>query len=46
LAPHPRIVAAAQRLGFGRVDLAAVDAASLARMLAPRDGRSIQSGPP
>jgi uroporphyrinogen-III synthase len=45
LAPHPRIVAALQRLGFGQVRRAAVDAQALAAALAAVSGagRSIQS---
>jgi uroporphyrinogen-III synthase len=41
VAPHPRIVAALQRLGFGQVRLAAVSATALAA--AAREGRPIQS---
>lgn len=41
VAPHPRIVAALQRLGFGQVLLAAVGAAALGA--AAREGRPIQS---
>lgn len=46
VASHPRIEAAARRLGFGRVEQAALDAASLLRLSVAGDGRSIQSGPP
>jgi hypothetical protein len=44
VAPHPRIVAALQRLGFGQVCLAAVNAEALAAVA--REGRSIQSASP
>jgi uroporphyrinogen-III synthase len=44
VAPHPRIVAALQRLGFGQVRLVAVGAEALAA--AVREGRPIQSSPP
>lgn len=44
VAPHPRIVAALQRLGFGQVRLVAVGAAALAT--AAREGRPIQSPAP
>jgi uroporphyrinogen-III synthase len=44
VAPHPRIVAALQRLGFGRVRLVAVGAEALAA--AAREGRPIQSSAP
>ena len=44
IAPHPRIVAALQRLGFGQVRLVAVGAAALAA--AAREGRPIQSAAP
>ena len=42
VAPHARIVAALQRLGFGSVHRVAVDAAAL--VAAARQGRPIQSG--
>jgi uroporphyrinogen-III synthase len=41
VAPHPRIVAALRRLGFGHVRLAAAGAEALAKAL--REGRPIQS---
>ncbi len=41
VAPHPRIVAALQRLGFGQVRLAAAAAGAL--VAAAREGRPIQS---
>jgi uroporphyrinogen-III synthase len=44
VAPHPRIVAALQRQGFGRVRLVAVGAEALAA--AAREGRPIQSPAP
>jgi uroporphyrinogen-III synthase len=44
LAPHARIVAALQRLGFGRVRRVAADAAALAAAL--REGAPIQSDTP
>jgi uroporphyrinogen-III synthase len=44
IAPHPRIVAALQRLGFGQVRLVAVGAA--AQAAAAREGRPIQSAAP
>ncbi len=44
LAPHPRIVDALQRLGFGRVRQVAAGAAALASAL--REGPPIQSGTP
>jgi len=44
VAPHPRIVAALQRLGFGQVRLVAVGAAALAA--AAREARPIQSDAP
>jgi len=44
VAPHPRIVSALQRLGFGQVRLAPADAAALAAMA--REGRPIQSATP
>lgn len=44
LAPHPRIVAALQALGFGRVRLVAADAAALSAAL--REGRGLQSDTP
>lgn len=43
-APHPRIAAALQQLGFGSVRLAPADAAALAAMA--REGRPIQSAEP
>ncbi len=53
VAPHPRIAAALQRLGFGRVQLAPADASALAAVLGDalhdavaREGRPIQSAQP
>jgi uroporphyrinogen-III synthase len=44
VAPHPRIVGALQRLGFGQVRLAPVSAEALAAVA--REGRPIQSAAP
>ncbi len=44
VAPHARIVAALQQLGFGQVRLAPADAAALAAVA--REGRPIQSAAP
>jgi len=44
VAPHPRIVAALQRLGFGQVRRVAVNAEALAAVA--REGRPIQSSAP
>ncbi len=46
VAPHARIVARAQQLGFGQVSLASVDVPALAQAAARFERRSIQSGAP
>jgi uroporphyrinogen-III synthase len=44
VAPHARIAARVQQLGFGHVGVAALDATALAQSLAAAERRSIQSG--
>lgn len=46
VAPHARIVASAQQLGFGQVSLAAVSVPTLVQAVSAHERRSIQSGAP